>query len=341
MIKKFNLVALMLLITCVGITAKTVKMPDLTKPAYIKVADGRLYTVQKGTIHIFSLKDFKLIKKFGKLGTGPQEFRVARIGTFLDVDLHILKDRLHINSLNKISYFSKDGKFISEKTLKFAPVYLTPLGKGYVGRYAKLHKQLRWHTWITVNADVQEPKEIYAEKTFWQRGQKLRVVSRRASHFLVHDEKLFIEDKAKGIIQVFDNTGKKLYVIDPKLKQMPFTAEDKKKLIEFFMADPIIRPQYEGSKHLTVYDSHFPHIWRMFADNNKLYILTYEKKGEKQKFYILDLNKKGKLIKTLFLPVVQMDGEKPYPITISNSKLYHLVENLDDEDWELHITGIK
>jgi hypothetical protein len=63
-------------------------------------------------ISIYSLKDFKLIKKLRKEGEGPQEFKTF-LGFGLTVDIypgHIL-----VNSIDKISYFSRKGEFIKEK----------------------------------------------------------------------------------------------------------------------------------------------------------------------------------------------------------------------------------
>lgn len=338
MMKRLSLLAVMLIITGLGLGAKVVPMPDLLKPDDILLDKDYMYVVEKTTVSIYSLKDLKLVKKFGKQGSGPQEFHIAPIGQFNFVDVHVLPDRLLINSVHKISYFSKNGDFISEKKLKFWPRYLTPLGKGFAGRYEGAENNIYYHTYLIVNENMEMPQLLFKDRNFFQPGQNLRINSRRPSHFLVHDDQLLIEEKEKGDIHVFDATGKKLYTIDHPFKQVPFTKEDEKNLVDFFMADPVIRPQYEATKNLTVFDPYFPFIWRMAAVDHKLYVLTFEKQGDKRNFYIFDLAQKGKFIKTVFLPVTQMDGEKPYPFAIAPGKIYNMLENLDEESWELHIT---
>jgi hypothetical protein len=59
---------------------------------------------------------------------------------------------------------------------------------------------------------------------------------------------------------------------------------------------------------------------------------------ELTKTLIFDL--KGKLIKTVSLPLKDMDVKSIYPFTIKNGKLYQLVEDFDSENWYLHVTSI-
>jgi len=50
---------------------------------------------------------------------------------------------------------------------------------------------------------------------------------------------------------------------------------------------------------------------------------------------------KGKFLKKLFLPYKFMNPVDEYPIAVKSGKLYQLIENEDEEKWELHITVIK
>jgi uncharacterized protein YlbG (UPF0298 family) len=70
---------------------------------------------QEATVFIYSLKDFKLVKKFGKAGEGPREFRIL---PQLPLNIDARTDQIIVNSFGKVSYFTKQGEFIKEvKTL--------------------------------------------------------------------------------------------------------------------------------------------------------------------------------------------------------------------------------
>jgi hypothetical protein len=40
------------------------------------------------------------------------------------------------------------------------------------------------------------------------------------------------------------------------------------------------------------------------------------------------------------VPLAEKDERLWYPYVIKNGKLYQLIENLDEEEWELHVTEI-
>ena len=98
-------------------------LPDLLNPTGLVIEDENMYITQDITVYIYSLKDFKLKKKFGKKGEGPQEFNQFAAIT-------PLKDKLLINSMSKISYYTKDGEYINEIKTKggFSFIY-QPLGE--------------------------------------------------------------------------------------------------------------------------------------------------------------------------------------------------------------------
>ncbi|MCP4213127.1 MAG: hypothetical protein GY765_00655 [bacterium] len=54
---------------------KTVPMPELMNPGNIFVDNTQLYIVERATVIIYKKKDLTLVKKFGKEGEGPAEFK--------------------------------------------------------------------------------------------------------------------------------------------------------------------------------------------------------------------------------------------------------------------------
>jgi hypothetical protein len=72
--------------------------------------------------------------------------------------------------------------------------------------------------------------------------------------------------------------------------------------------------------------------------DGKIYVHTFIEKDGKTGFLIFDT--KGKFLEKQFLNVYLKKMLEPYPFTIKNGKLYQLVENIDEEEWELFMTDI-
>ena len=67
--------------------------------------------------------------------------------------------------------------------------------------------------------------------------------------------------------------------------------------------------------------------------------MTYKEKDGKNEFIVLDM--KGKELNRLFIPVAPFDEATVLiTYTICNGKLYHLKDNEETEEWEVHIHNI-
>jgi len=67
--------------------------------------------------------------------------------------------------------------------------------------------------------------------------------------------------------------------------------------------------------------------------------LTYKRDKKSAEFIIF--NNEGKFVKKSMVSFYQTNMHLTYPHTIDSGKLYQLVENEDEEEWELHISTIK
>ena len=78
---KRKLIWLLCLIATVNLAAnKIVNLSQLARPAILVADYEKLYILEKTTIYIYSAKDYKLIKKFGREGEGPKEFKTQPFG---------------------------------------------------------------------------------------------------------------------------------------------------------------------------------------------------------------------------------------------------------------------
>ena len=71
-----------------------------------------------------------------------------------------------------------------------------------------------------------------------------------------------------------------------------------------------------------------------------MYVVTYNHRGTEVEFLVFDL--KGKFLEKIFIDI---KGEAPlnftYLSTIFNGETYHLIENVEEEEWEMHINPVK
>jgi len=110
------------------------------------VDDTQLYVTQEASVFIYSLKDFKLVKKFGSAGQGPQEFfLVPTVPLTIDVQM----DQIIAVSIRKVSYFTKQGEFIKEVKMKsmifLFIMLLVPCLDLYAGIYDEFQQANRYY----------------------------------------------------------------------------------------------------------------------------------------------------------------------------------------------------
>jgi hypothetical protein len=347
MIKKTILIFLLVVVLCsqsVFAATKVVPLPEVNKPDQQIVVDGeRLFVLEGTTIYIYSLKDLKLIKKFGKRGEGPQEFKTnAQMGPLgaLFIDAHT--KNLLVKSVGKLSWYTKDGAFINEVKLPFPIVW-----QAYqFGKMVVLRKMdfvgVRQFILNAYNDKFEAQKEFYRVDDTFQMGKGLNVLKNNPTQ-AVYKGKLFVAPKNELEIKVYDQQFKELYTIKHPLKRIKVTEEFKKDLIQFFKTSPMTKQYFDFLKPIR-FPNVYPAIAQMFVTGDKIYIITFEgkKRGENiQDSVILVFDIKGKFLKKMVQPLAQLDPIVPSPFTIFEGKLYQLIENEDEEQWELHITDMK
>jgi hypothetical protein len=313
---------------------KTVPLPDLMKPTNIAVDDKQIYISDGTTVHIYSLTDLSRKRTFGKEGEGPQEFRVH--GSFgVGVIPQKKTDVLVVNSLGKVSYFTKQGKFIKELKTGTTGAF-SPLGDYFIGTNEIFEGK---DTFLTLNIYDAEFKKVREIKRWLHPIQEskmeiLMVPLYTTAH--IYDGKIFAAPGSNFIIHVFNAKGEKLYSLEQPYKKLKVMETYKKTTLEFFKTDPRWRNNFELIKSLARFPDYFHAIRFFHVDDGRIYVQTYMKKGDKSEFYIFDI--KGKLEKKVYVPFVDDMGINIVPRhTIAGGKLYQLAANDETDEWELHI----
>jgi hypothetical protein len=315
-----------------GFGEKRATLTEILKAESMAIDDDQIYITEGTSVYIYSLTDFKLKKKFGRPGEGPEEFLDS-------VTVTPQQDHLLINSMGKLSYFTKDGVFIKELRTGagLGSRDFVPIKNGFVGiGVVQEENNLFYLTINFFDSNLKKGKEYYRVESSARRSGEIKLL-RKTFEFCVHDNQLFVVGKDGFIIDVLDHTGKWLYSISQEYKKRKFTSDDEKKIRN--VLEIIWKEGYHVLKDRLVFPDYYPEIQHLYIDDNKIYVLTWKIENEKVEFFIFDIN--GKLLKRLFIPFVFQTPLLPYPYVIKNGKLYQVIENEKTESWEFIVTDIK
>jgi hypothetical protein len=318
---------------------KITTLGELSKPQSM-VADGeKLFIVEGTSIYIYSLKNHQLVKKFGKPGEGPQEFRVNPFGG-PGMVIFTFPDHILVNSQGKLSYFTKNGGFIKEqKTPPFAvlrPVKNNFIGSGFA--YTKENEALLCFNLF--NSKLEKIKEIHRSDIPINAASGAAIyIPYEPFLYQIYQEKIFIPDgKDDFAITIFDSKGNKIYRIEKDYKRLKVDETYKKRILLWYQRESPLKMFWEQLKKNIKFKSHFPAILDIALDGERLYVFTYKKKNHLTECIILDLE--GNEQKKVFLPFPEVFPLTPYLYSLQNNLFYTLVENEENETWELHMEKI-
>ncbi|UCH94731.1 MAG: hypothetical protein JSV88_31340 [Candidatus Aminicenantes bacterium] len=317
-------------------------IPDIYKPESITVDENCIYITQDVEVFIYSKKDVKLVKKFGKAGEGPREFKKIPAPWIPSITLYLKGDQLLINSLGKISLFSKDGEFISETPTGTQARYI-PVGDKYIYMHFMFDDKVTYIAADLVDANLKNKIELCRFKFPAQTGKKRDpiLMARMSSYFdrYAYKDK-FVFPTDNNNIRIFNSHGKEVTSFTPPYTKVPINGALKKTIDEFFSKDIRYKMPYLADKNSNLIA--LPEYMPIFKDyrlaDNKIYILSNFKKDGKFETFIYDFS--GKLLKKTFIPLVESDMLTLYPFYIKDSKIYQLVLGEDEEEFFLRITNI-
>lgn len=321
--------------------AKTATFPGLSNPEAILIDDSKIFITQGINIYIYSLKDFKLQKKIGKQGEGPREFIKVPAAWLPSLYVYLKPDRLLINSTTKVSLFTKQGTFIKEiKSASLARRFI-PIGEKYIGARFTRENKILYITFNLFDSLFKKEKMFYRVLFPMQQGKKFNPIAVALSKNLTlryaYKKKFFLPTE-DGIIHVFSDNGKEVYSINPGYNKVKVTPELKKRYDDFFSTDIRFRQPYAASKNNIEFPGYLPLMKDYRVSEDRVYVISYKQENKKYESFIFNLN--GKLLKKTLIPLIDKDILEVYPFTIKNGKIYQLIENEDNEEWELHVIDI-
>lgn len=344
--KKLILLILILLLVSYVFPGSRGNLPVVLKPEMIKVSADELYVVEGASILVYSLQDLSLKRKIGRQGEGPGELKVTA-NWYNNVT--VFPERILIDGLDKIVFFTKEGKLLIEKKKPMVISQVVPVGKNFAGvNWTYIEDKVQYQCLYLCDENLRKIKELVRQVSPVQSVSRETEMIPDALNFAVWQDKIFVEKSREGfVIDVFNNRGERLYQVKKMHTKIPINEAHKEAAIEKFKKDPFVRQiGFEDFKRFTklVWPDFLPAIRDIAVLNNKIYVRTYKKQAGKEEWLILDL--KGNKLNTLYLPVVDnaplmahMLGVKYH--SIYDNKLYYIKEKEDTEEWQLHITEIK
>ena len=309
-------------------------MPGLTNPDELQVLVSRMYVGEFPHVSIYSCRDFKLLKKIGKKGEGPREFMQYCVPI-------AVKDKLIVSSQNKVTFFTLDGKYISEKKIRIGGASYKPVGEFYgVYSYAK-QSGIDYRSIDIYGKNFNKVKEMYRFRLWWQRQGAMKgayVIDSTRFRFNVLENNLVWTDMKNFILYIWNSKTDKLKIIKQKYEAVKISNKDIKEYHRN-LKRPANRKFYMQIKPFIKFPTYFPPIKGFAVADSKVYVYTYKKKGKLTELYIFNVS--GKLVKKTYINLQGDIRPESYPFCFGNDRLYQLVESENNDDWELHITDIQ
>jgi outer membrane protein assembly factor BamB len=340
---KRKLIFILSLFFGIILSAKIVPLTGMLKPESITVGSDYIYIVDFPGIYIFNKADFRLVKKFGRIGEGPQEFN-----QFACTFAH--NNELIVCSLVKALFYSSDGNYKKEiKHPNYIWRELTPVGNKFVGKGRFNEGRIDYIVLNIYDARLKTEKRL-AKYKMWRMDN---IIDYRNLQFATYKDKIFVKPFVlQRVLDVYDTTGEKLYSINREYEKVDVSDADIQRYHNYFRTYAKVRKNYEEIRKKLQFADAFPAIQTFTAADGKIYVVTYKKKHLNSEVLVLDL--KGKLLKTVYLPLFKNDAEFYRSIennifrrknnstfAISEGKLYQILEDEDEETWELQVTDIK
>ena len=296
-------------------------------PDMIMVSDQYLYVAEGWEIKIFSRKQGKLIRAFGRRGEGPGEFNGYIIPYLTD-------DGIMVNCPARILYFDRAGAFLREQRALKVFGRFKPMGENFVGYRYVTENRVRYETVSLYDARFHPIRELYRRRYIRQADGSTDLVNERPPFFHIYREKIFL-DGIDGCIHVYDQRGEKIGRVMGTQEKIPLTRRHVRKMEEELERDKRTREYYHANKDKFIWPKYQPMIRMFYLADGRFYILTSRERNGKFEMILRDLQ--GRLINRKYVAVTSF----PQALLsgVLQGRLVQLVEN-DDGDWEMRVTNL-
>ena len=322
---------------------RVIPLPEVERPRIICAEHGRVYIVDDRDIVVYSYPDGRFLRKIGRVGQGPGEFKIG------PGRLTVLDDRLAVRDMFQVMFFSLAGDYLSQvrepSYTGFFP-YL-PVGENFVA----FPNDRRQDGSFAPAAGCIYDGEGNLLKRFYpalpefpppppppgsgppaQKRDALMV--REYVDWVVHKRMIFVADSRKGLsISVFDEEGNPLYEVRHKVDRVKVTKGFRESVLE----------ERKKSKYAEYDNPVFPEFFPAFVgfkiDSGRIYIITPAQKDGQ--YEVIEMDLKGEILGRGFRfpvkPIFNVPEAFALQYDVEDGKFLWLEYNDAKEIHELHI----
>jgi hypothetical protein len=308
-------------------------LPDLLNPHTLTVEGDDLYITGRSQVYVYRFPD-QLRKVFGKKGEGPGEFReYFDQGLWVSLDA----DRICVCSNGRVSYFTRNFKFIEEKKTGTGHSFIM-VDDGLVGIRFATEGNIAYNRVVLLNDRQQTAKVLQPKKHWYQPGKDINPVNVRNPRYCVSGDFIYAEAE-DGIIHIYDYSGNSVGTVRANYTLVEVSEEDRQIFHEYYRTHPYYRERYHELKHLIQFPRYYPPVKFFDCDGETLLVMTHVRQDGANEIYLF--TGRGEFLKKGFLAMPDIPLAEVNPIIrVANGRMYQLLENPGEEIWQLHVTPL-
>ncbi len=335
MLKKFLIILVLMFTFNLSAKIKIQKLiiKDVFKPHTITINDKIMVIADNYTLKLFKKDGDKFnstpFKTFGKRGEGPQEFKEFPFP-------QILKDEIMVSSLGKVLFYNFKGNLIKEQKTNIRTPLVKYLDGKFVSNSISRKDKTLFISYNVYSSDFTNNKSFHESEWCIQPGKK-RTLFETYFFDTYQDKAIFAYYNDEPKIGIVDKNAKIIRNIILKTNRQVFNSKDMKNIINSLKNNSADTSYLEFIKK-TRQPKYFPYIRYCKVDKDKIYVFTYKKKNNLTQCLVY--NFKGKEIKRCFVPIKETTLLDKAIFTVYNNTLFQLIEDIDKEEWFLHISKI-
>ncbi|MFC2141454.1 6-bladed beta-propeller [Acidobacteriota bacterium] len=306
------------------------KMPQVMNPFFLTMAYGRIYIVENSsTANLYTIgsKEVAFVKTIGREGQGPGEFGFM-------YRIRVLEDHLDISGNHKLARFSLDGEYIDQVKVPISMFKggIYQIGENYLAGDLQFSAKETTRTIRLYDKDFKLIREVGSHKVSMGL-EKLNLVSEVFSSRVVGDQILIIASGEKSIVTIYDMNGIQQEEIHLPLEPIKITAKMKEFFIQPLKEDPVIKDSWNMIEKRIYFPDKTPGLDYFEVVDGKFIARTYKYRQNSVEFVVSD--QQGRELQRMFL---HNTGRLSNGILFCfyQGHFYYLLENIEEEAWELH-----
>lgn len=308
-------------------------LPELISPHSIMINKSNVFIAAKSQVFRYRYPN-TFIQEFGAKGEGPGEFR-----EYFDMGLTVsmAMDNIIVSSRGKISVFDRNGSFIRERKTGLGHSYLA-VKNHFVGIRSSREDNILYNNIVLIDENLKRIKILQRKPLWFQPGKRIDPVNVRNPRYCVMHDLIYAED-TRGIIHIYDTMGKEIGVAKADYQRVKVSARDQADYHEYYKNHKYYKERYHRLKHLIKFPEYYPPVKYFDCSKGKIYVLTYVRKQGANELYVFD--KRGNFLEKMMVKMPDLLSQEVYPlIRIADDKIFQLIENQDEETWDLHVSDI-